>query len=205
MSVRSLVRGFTLLELLVAMAIFAFMAAVMYTGTQLVIEERQVINARLDQLQSLQRTVRLLQTDLAQLYPRAVRDELGRGSVPALVTEGQEAVQFQLTRSGWRNPDMSANRGVLQRVQYRYDPEEETLYRDYWPVLDRLLSNEPREQALLEGVTSFEIEFLNGQDVWQTLWPPAGGTSNTLLPRAVRYRLELDAFGEITRLVEVAG
>ena len=202
---RSRSAGFTLLELLVSMAIFAFMAAVMYSGTQQVIEERQIISERLDELQDLQRTVRLLQTDFGQLYPRSVRDELGRGQVPALVTEQQEAVQVQLTRNGWRNPDLTNNRGTLQRVQYRYDPEARILYRDYWPVLDRLLSDEPREQELLRDLEDFAIEFLDAADVWQPSWPPAGGANLTILPRAVRYRLELKSYGEITRLVEVAG
>ena len=187
------------------MAIFSFMAAVMYSGTQLVIEERQVISEKLDELQALQRGVRILQTDFGQLYPRSVRDELGRGQVPALVTERQDTIAVQLTRTGWRNPDNSYARGALQRVQYRYDPEEKILYRDYWPVLDRLLSTEPREQELLRNLDAFEIEFLDAADVWQPSWPPVGGATNTLLPRAVRYRLELETYGEITRLVEVAG
>lgn len=198
-------RGFTLLELLVALAIFAFMAAVMYSGTQLVIEEREVVNERLTELQNMQRTVRLLQTDFTQLYPRAVRDELGRGAAPALATERQAEITVLLTRTGWRNPDNLNPRGNLQRVRYRYDPETATLYRDYWPVVDRVLASEPREEELLQGVTDFNVEFLDGSDNWQEGWPLPGATNNSVLPRAVRYRLELTTYGEITRLVEVAG
>jgi len=203
---RASTAGFTLLELLVALAIFGFLAAVMYAGTNLVIEERAIIAERLDELKAVQRSVRLLQTDLSQIAPRAVRDDLGRGRVPALITDRLGGLKVRFSRMGWRNPSPESKpRGNLQRVQYRYDADTNTLFRDYWPVMERTLATEAREQAVLQGVLAFDIEFLEG-DNWTEDWPSMGsGNSNTALPRAVRYRLELESYGVITRLVELAG
>jgi len=196
--------GFTLIELLVAMAIFVILAGAMYGGTQWVIAEREIVTERATELENLQRTVRRLQTDFAQAYPRSVRDELGRGQVAAIITSRTQGLELRLTRSGWRNPT-ARNRAHLQRVQYRYDDEAEILYRDTWPVLDRLLSDEPDEQILLQGVTDFDVEFLDDSDNWVQDWPAANSTGFTSMPRALRYRIETEAFGEIIRLVDVPG
>lgn len=196
--------GFTLLELLVSMAIFAILAVVMYSGVELVMDEREIVLERLGELEDLQRAVRHLQSDFSQLYPRQVRDVLGRSSVGALQTEDSGEFVLQLTRGGWRNP-ANAKRSHLQRVQYRYDEDARVLYREYWPVLDAVLGTEPASRALLEGVNEFEVEFLDAASNWQQEWPPADAENLTSLPRAVRYRLSLDSYGEITRIVEVPG
>lgn len=195
--------GFTLIELLVALAIFAFLAAAMYGGTQYIMLQREIMLLRQGELESLQRTVRYLQTDLTQIIPRDVRDELGRDRLPALFTDPGNDISLRLTRDGWRNP-AEFKRGTLQRVQYRYDEDDRILYRDYWPVIDRVLGMEAREQEILTGVEEFDIEFLDEEDEWQQSWPPPD-SKTTLLPAAVRFRFLLDSYGEVTRLVEMPG
>ncbi len=193
--------GFTLIELLVAMAIFSFLATAMFTGIRQIVLEREIILARTTELHQLQRTIRYLNTDFAQLHPRDVRDELGRGRMAALVSDPSQEFGLELSRDGWRNPAL-ALRGSLQRVQYKL--EDETLTRKYWPVMDRLLGAEARELELLKNVEKFDIAFLDEAQVWQPDWPPNNVQSGlTLLPIAVRYRLTLKDFGEIERLVEV--
>ena len=196
--------GFTLVELLIAMALFVLLAAAMYGGTQWIMVEREIVNQRTAELQSLQRTVRFLQADLSQAWPRSIRDELGRGQVPALLTERSRGIQLQLTRSGWRNP-AGNNRSNMQRVQYRYDPDEQILYRDTWPVLERVLGAEAREQLLLEQLSEFEIEFLDTEGNWTPDWPSQGAAGFSLMPRAVRYRLDTATYGLIERIVEIPG
>ncbi len=197
-------RGFTLIELLVAMALFVVLAAAMYTGTQWVMDERTIINERAGRLENLQRTVRFLHNDFSQAYPRSVRDELGRGQVPALVSGRGADLSITLTRSGWRNP-AGNNRGHLQRVQYRYNEDEQILYRDTWQVLDRVLGAEPRERVLLEDLREFEIEFLDAAGNWVQDWPEANSAGYTSMPRAVRYRLTTADFGDVARIVEIPG
>ncbi len=196
--------GFTLIELLVAMALFVLLAAAMYGGTQWIMQEREIVNQRTAELQSLQRTVRFLHADLSQAWPRSVRDELGRGRVAALLTERTNGIRLRFTRSGWRNPT-GKNRSHMQRVQYRYDIDEQILYRDTWPVLERVLGAEAREQVMLEQLSEFEIEFLDIEGNWLADWPAGDATGFTRLPRAVRYRLDTEAFGLIERIVEIPG
>jgi general secretion pathway protein J len=196
--------GFTLIELMVAIAIFSFLATAMYTGIRQIVAEREILQERNDALNQLQRAVRYLNTDFSQLTPRDVRDELGRDRAAALSSDPSQDFALQLSRDGWRNP-AQALRGSVQRVQYRL--EDEILIREHWPVMDHLLGAEAREIELLTNVEKFEIAYLDESLDWQIDWPPAAATaettSTTRLPKAIRYRLTLKDFGEIERLVEL--
>ena len=196
--------GFTLLELMVAIAIFSFLATAMYTGIRQIVAEREILQQRTTELNELQRAVRYLNTDFTQLHPRDVRDELGRDRVAALSSDPSQDFALLLTRDGWRNPALTA-RGSLQRVQYRL--EDEVLIREYWPVMDHMLGADVRQLELLKDVEKFEIAYLDKSLEWQKDWPPAANTGQTTpttsLPVAIRYRLTLKGFGEIERLVEI--
>lgn len=195
--------GFTLLELLVAMSIFAVISALALGGLNAVVGQQTLARAELAQLADLQRGFRLLTGDLAQIYPRYARDELGRSSELPLLADGRGDYLVRFTRGGWTNP-AELPRGTLQRVQYRLDDEK--LIREYWPVVDHPLGMEPRTEVLMEGVNEIEIAFLDEQAEWQLQWPPlrladSGGAPR---PRAVRLNLDLTEWGEIERLVEIS-
>lgn len=205
MITRSAVQGgFTLIELLAAMAIFSLLAVAMYGGVQWVVLEREIVMERQKELHDLQRSVSYLNDDFGQLQARDIRDELGRDAAPALWTEPGRDFIVELSHDGWRNP-AGAPRGTLQRVQYRL--EDNTLIREYWPVMDRVLGMEGRIQELLDGVEDFEIEYMDVSGAWQQSWPPLNSAEPDpgILPRAIRYRLETLSFGEIVRLVEIPG
>jgi general secretion pathway protein J len=195
-------RGFTLIELLAAMAIFSLLAVAMYSGTQFVILEREIILERQQQLHVLQLAVSYLNDDFGQLQARDVRDELGRDQTPALWAQPGREFLVELSHDGWRNP-AGVPRGTLQRVQYRL--EENTLVREHWPVMDRVLGMEGRIQELIDGVDELKFEFLDAAGEWQPIWPAVNNAAGAgaRLPVAVRYRLETQSFGEIIRLVEI--
>jgi len=210
--------GFTMIELLAAMAIFSLLAVVMYGGVRWIVLQREVVMERQAQLRDLQRAVNLLNNDFGQLTMRPIRDELGRDFVPALLSGLAGEFVVELSHDGWRNP-VGAARGTLQRVQYRLEEPEisETgkkpatpqfiLVREYWPVMDRPLAMEGRTQNILRDVEKFTIEYLDINNEWREIWPPAvsvtPGTVPSELPRAIRYRIESAVFGPIERLVEV--
>lgn len=196
-------RGFTLIELLVSMAIFAVISALTLGGLNAVITQQELAREDMEDLVTLQRAVRTLTNDLGQLNPRFVRDSLGQGTEPPLVTDGAGEFTVRLTRAGWRNPALLP-RGTLQRVQYRID-DEDRLVRESWFALDSPLGTEPRAEILIEGVEEFRIEYLDGEDAWSEEWPPLRRLGDASLgnPRAARITLELVGWGEIQRLVEI--
>ncbi|MEC7804301.1 MAG: type II secretion system minor pseudopilin GspJ [Pseudomonadota bacterium] len=197
-------QGFTLLELLVAIAIFAIMAALGGISLEAVVTQQAIANENYRQLKSLQRSVQILCDDLYQLQPRGVRDVLGQNYELPLIADGRGLYLLRLSRAGWRNP-AGFSRGTLQRVQYRLN--DGALIREYWPVLDPVLAMEPIEEVLLENVALVKFEFLdieNAQPEWEPVWPPLRIDASDW-PKAVRFAIEIDGFGRIERLIEVPG
>lgn len=194
-------RGFTLMELLLALAIFALMSAMAYSGLTATLQARESINAALERNQAMQSAIFRIQVDLEQTAARSIRDEFG-DTQPPLLGSAENGITF--TRNGWRNP-LQERRSHLQRVGYRLD-EKNNLLRLHWRVLDRAQDSAPVEVELLPDVESLEWRFLNSDDEWTDRWPPSnlGGVANestdTSLPRAVELRLETRSLGEIRHL-----
>ena len=196
--------AFTLLEVLVSLAIFSILAALAYGALGQTLDSADMLNDRMDRLQALQRTMRLLSEDLQQLSPRPIRDELGDGLGPALDTGFDSGFALELTHGGWSNP-LVLPRSTLQRSAYRIEDDE--LIRYHWTVLDRTLANEPLSVTLLDGVESVLFRFLQANGEWTEQWPPLnrpGLLGARERPRAVEILLTLTDEGEIRRLLEVA-
>jgi general secretion pathway protein J len=196
--------GFTLLELLVAMAIFGIVATMALGGLNALLGQQEIARQQLQRLQQVQRAVRILTADFSQLNPRVVRDQLGSANDPPLLAECRAEGLVCLSRDGWRNPFWQQPRGTLQRVRYRI--EDDRIVREYWSAMDLTLSNEPRGEVLVDDVESFTIEYLDAQGQPQTVWPAQqSGAADSPLPRAVSFTIRLRDWGEIVRTVEVAG
>ena len=197
--------GFTLLELLVAMAIFAVVSTLALTGYTELQRQSEYTEQRLARLRAVQRAVQTICQDLAQLEPRPIREPLGDARIPALQAIDTLEYRLQLTRAGWSNTAGLA-RPTLQRVGYRLD--QDALWRDHWPVLDRTLVVEPVKLQMLDGVRSLSFRFLTPNRDWVDRWPAresAGRRDERSRPAAIELIIELEDWGEIRRLVEVAG
>ena len=196
--------AFTLIEVLVALAIFGILAAFAYGALGQTLLSAEMLNARMDRLQAIQKSVRHLSQDFLQLAPRPVRLELGDSIGPALQTDLRSDFALQLTHGGWNNP-VALPRGTLQRAAYRLEGDE--LVRYYWTVLDRTLNNEPIAVTILDGVESILFRYLLASGDWIEQWPPPtapGPLGLRQRPRAVEIILTLQDKGEIRRIVEIA-
>lgn len=199
------VRGFTLLELLVAIAIFSLLSAMAYTGIKSMISSRDTVDDNMNRLSELQRTALSLGNDLRQASGRGIRDEYGDSRPPLMgPPEGSdiEGIRLELTRAGYPNP-LGATRSHLQRVAYTL--EENTLYRLTWSVLDRAPDSLPHRARLLGAINTLSLRFLDSDNNWHDQWPPFQSQGAAPLPKAVEVTLELDDWGDITRLYSLAG
>ncbi|NNF96383.1 MAG: type II secretion system minor pseudopilin GspJ [Halobacteria archaeon] len=198
--------GFTLLELLVALAIFALLSVMAYAGLSTVLNANQILDTNMQRLSEVQRSVTLLSRDIRQTINRAIRDTYGDTKQPligatAFDTLGTPVVE--LTRTGYANP-LGTKRSFLQRVAYRV--EEETLYRDSWRVLDQAQDSEADALAICHDVESLALRYLDQEDAWHEQWPPSDPEfQGAVLPKAVEVSLELTDWGKIVRLLPLAG
>ncbi len=195
-------RGFTLLEVLVAITITAVIGIGVWQVLNGVILSRDRIDELAEDFDGLQRAMLLLERDLTQIVNRPARDIYGDFK-PALTTR-EDDFALMLTRQGWRNP-LGIRRSSLQRVGWEYTGTE--LRRRYWPNLDQGQEDNSRDLLLLERVTGFDLRFLNQQYTWQPEWPPddvmaaltPGSRPDTDFPLAIEVTLEHERFGELVR------
>ncbi|MCU0806914.1 MAG: type II secretion system minor pseudopilin GspJ [Candidatus Contendobacter sp.] len=110
-------RGFTLLELLVALAVFSIMAVAAYGGLRNVLYTRAAVEEQNRRLAAVQLAVYRLEQDIEQAVPRGIRDEYGEPQ-GALLGGALADDRLTLTRTGWDNP-LGQPRANLQRVAYR--------------------------------------------------------------------------------------
>lgn len=187
--------GFTLIEMLVALAVFAVIGLMSNQLLMQIINMSELTEVRGGRFVETQRAVEIIRRDVQQLAHRGVRDELG-DSQPGF--EINEYGLLQFTRRGWANP-LGHNRSGLQRVAYA--SVEGSLFRLYWPVLDRGPDSLPIRQLLLNDVTDLEILAVDADGVEHRYWPPAGDASaQEHRLAAVVVRMTLPPYGDVERL-----
>lgn len=169
--------GFTLVELLVALLIFAMLAGAGVALLRFSVDAQAAAKDRLDAIGGLRRIDSLLAADMAQAVPRATRDAAGTVT-PSFVGTPEG---FSFVRGGWDNLDESA-RASLQRVEYRVSPGR--LGRRQWPMLD---GTAPESEAtLVDRVARVGLRY-RGRDGWRDRWDPV---RLDVLPRAVELTVQ---------------
>ncbi|EED33806.1 general secretion pathway protein J [gamma proteobacterium NOR5-3] len=207
-------RGFTLVEVLIALAVSAFVAAASYSGISSTLTGAEQLRSASERTRELNRALSLLNRDIRQFSNRAVRDEFG-ALQPALSGGPLAFYPLSLTRDGWTN-SLQQPRSELQRVFYYL--EDDALWRAYYTVLDRSVDAEPQRMELLSGVNALELRFLDTLDnlevdgdlvldtrSWPRNWVAEPGAGSSLLPPpvALELRLELSDFGELRKVYEL--
>lgn len=197
--------GFTLLELLVAVSIFAIMSVMIFGGMSEVINVRTSTDKYTSRLTQLQITFMHFSRDARQLSNRSIRGEYG-DELSALKSSDIGQYKVELTRAGYPNP-ASFDRSELQRVAYGV--EENKLYRYRWNVLDRAEDSIPSKTLMLDDILNMNVRFLksdneegsSSNDNWVTAWPPQiDGQESKDLPKVIEVTFELEDWGRFTRL-----
>lgn len=191
-------QGFTLVEMLVALLIFALLSAAGVAVLRLAIDNREVVRARTDRLAEFQRARSILKADLVQVAARRTRGVEGRTDPNVFLGEPGEGAGpvLRFVRRGAANPDGLA-RSSLQTVEYRL--REGRLERAVRRATDGAALGEA--QAVLTGVREARFAYLTRGN-----WAPAfRGSGETAAPQAVRLELELDGVGRVDQLFVASG
>lgn len=194
-------QGFTLLELIIAIVVFAVMSTIAFSGLTAINNSRYASETHMERLAAVQKTMLILQSDLEQMRARPIRDAFG-DSQAALQVHGQfEEIRFELTRGGSIIP--GPGRSPLLRVGYGLSDDK--LYRYQWTVLDRAQDSLPIKTLILRDVEELNLKFLSAKGESGDIWPPeeqgiAANNSLALLPAGVEVELQLSDWGNIRRV-----
>ena len=182
-------QGFTLLEILIALAIFAIMSMMAYAGLAAILDARASTVPRAQQLAELQTTLYLLNEDLSQVINRSIRDELGTSEPAFSVGRGNEILVFTRTVPSW-----STNAGENSLLRVSYSLEQDVLYRQVWSLPDRTQQTEYRRRKLMTAKSVLLKQYNSSSQTWE---PFTGGGG---VPTALDISFNLDGLGTIHRL-----
>ncbi|MFT6086931.1 MAG: general secretion pathway protein J [Glaciecola sp.] len=194
--------GFTLIEILVAMAIFALIAVGSVTMLTAVSAQNDLSDERMQDLQTMQRAMLIIERDFLQMVPRKTRIEGEVSDILVFAGEFEfesESAGIGFVRSGWHNPQLTLRRSTLQSVAYRTKNKE--LQRLYSTYVDNVIGFEPKVRVLLEGIESVSFEYLDKFDKKTFEWIDAKPVEQ--LPIAVAIIIKSEVYGEIRREFKV--
>ncbi|ROQ18910.1 type II secretion system minor pseudopilin GspJ [Gallaecimonas pentaromativorans] len=187
-------RGFTLIEMMVAMAIFALIGVAAYSVfNQVSLADRSSQEAS-KRLAEVQQAMLTIERDMTQLSSRQVRFPNGDKQSEVLAGKhfflDSEDDGILFTRRGWQNPSAMLPRSEIQLAAYRLEKGE--LIKQYYFYPDPEVGVEPQRQVLLTGVEELKIRYYDGEN-WQDNWAASE------LPQAIAITLKLKDYGEIVR------
>lgn len=179
-------KGFTLVELLVAIAIFAVLSALgwkVFDYLAKVKDRNAMHEANLEQLQeSYQQILR----DTMQAVPLTAN--IKGQQQPALVLQNG---RFNFSKTGVTDP-LQQGISPHERVEYQYRADEKKLYRLKYRNLHQAGNDQPESSVMLDEVEAFEIVVLNPNEL--SSWPESSvdwqqTEQLRLLPKGIKINL----------------
>ncbi|AUX89249.1 type II secretion system minor pseudopilin GspJ [Acinetobacter sp. ACNIH1] len=179
-------KGFTLVELLVAIAIFAVLSALGWKVFDYIIQTKDRNAVHEQRLSQLQDTYQQILRDTVQAVPLTAN--INGDIQPALVLQNE---RFNFSKTGVTDP---LEEGVSpdERVEYQYRADEQKLYRLKYRNLNQTGRDQPESSVLLSEVEQFQIVVLNPNEMTQ--WPDSSLDLNQIeqkqrLPKGIKINL----------------
>ncbi len=187
--------GFTLLEILVALTIFAILAGMTSYVVYNAFETRKRIVQQGNELNTIVLAIALLNQDTKNSVARTIFGDHMQ-TIPALIGQ-PELLEF--TRDGIL-PDGSANASSsLLRVAYQC--QDHQLNRRYWDRIDSPHRYVHHDQILLTGLTKCRIAYINAHKQRVVEWQ----NDSSAMPVAIELAVAWPNQREMRLLFALAG
>ena len=181
--------GFTLVELLVAIAIFAVLSALGWKVFDYLIKIKERNTQHEQRLGQLQEAYQQVLRDTVQIVP-ITANVTGQVQPAVMLQNGQ----LTFSKTGVTDPLMQ---GIPpeERVEYIYKADEKKLYRYKYKNLNQAGNDQPETSVLLDSVDQFQIMLLNPNEMAQ--WPEVALSENDvtqtkILPRGLKINLTVN-------------
>lgn len=184
-------RGFTLIEVLVALSIFAILASITSTAMMHAFNTKERLAQQSNQLHTLERAILLFKQDVQQILIRAIlTDEFH--SFPPFIGQPH---YIEWTRGGVVNPMGTDQGNTLQRVAFLCKNGQ--LYRRHWQVLDGPHRKQYHDQLLLDHLTHCQFQFVTQNKQMLPVF------REETLPQAIQITLEFTNWGKMSLLLVI--
>ncbi len=185
-------RGFTLIEVMSALLVLSLLALMSYRGLGAVLDAREHVKHETDKWRQVAAFFARFERDVELAAPRPVRTN--DGIAPAWLGAPAAAAEASLEFSRFASTE-----GVdtARRIGYRLNDRNE-IELWLWPGLDIAPDALPARYAVLAGVKTFELQYLDPSLAWVDIWPTS--PTDLPIPRAVRLRVVLASDEEIVRI-----
>lgn len=180
--------GFTLVELLVAIAIFAVLSAMGWKVFDYLIKVKDRNAMHEENLGQLQEAFLQMQRDALQIVPLTAN--ISERIEPALVLNNQN---LSFSKAGVTDP-LKQGLSPYERIEYQYNQQDKKIYRLKYTNLSVNRSAQPLSSVLLADVEQFQIQVLNPNELSQ--WPETAiavddKTTGQLLPKGFKVKFML--------------
>lgn len=175
--------GFTLVELLVAIAIFAVLSALGWKVFDYLIKVKDRNAMHEENLGQLQGAYQQIQRDTLQIVPVSARN--GDEIEPALSLDNQK---LAFSKSGVSDP-LKQGLSPYERVEYVYNGQDKKIYRLKYSNLNRIRSDQPLSSVLLSDVDQYQIQILNPNETDR--WPDGDIKDERQLPRGILMKVTI--------------
>ncbi|KTD04879.1 type II secretory pathway protein LspJ [Legionella geestiana] len=193
--------GFTLLEILIALTVFAILATITSSLLFNAFSSRERVERQANRLLTLQMASTLVGRDIQQIAERTIRGN-EMHTFPALIGRNR---YLEFTREGLPNPEFAELRSTLQRVALVC--ENDRLIRRTWPVLDTPKREVFEDRILIDGLSACIFSYLDKSRQFLPEWRAnlGGGNGNTggTLPLGIKLKLTLSDWGELELLFSI--
>lgn len=195
--------GFTLLEMVIAIGIFAVIGAGSYATLSSTIETHRELTRRNGALGELQTTLAALERDIRFLAPRPVQDGFGDPEAALVMRPDDPLSQGELLRFTAYTPSIDPGAGwtVPRRIAWRF--EDGDLVRVAWRVLDRDQDSDEQRHVLATGLIDAAVSVVD--------WSPESGirvrsewNNGAELPSAIEITLTTGDGRQYRRVFEIA-
>jgi general secretion pathway protein J len=172
--------GFTLIEIMIALIIFAIIASITARSIQNTLITRESLTKNSAQIAKWQLAITLLEKDFNQIVDRPIRTEKMRLKASLFGTSNY--VEF--TRQGVYAVNNNEHSSNLQRAAWLC--ENGSLIRRHWQVLDPINSKLYTDQKFLDNLQMCKFAYITPQHTIASKW---NTDTNSHMPLAIQITL----------------
>ncbi len=191
-------KGFTLVELLVALTIFAVLSALSYRSLSSLLQTRERITQETTRWREVMLFFNRVDSDLRQHVNRPVM--IGQGEKPAFlgkISDLPDDALLSFSRFG--NPHQNGALMDTQRISYRLKAGHIEML--IWPALDIEEDTKPAAYTILSGVKTMTIRYMHNKTLtWVNSWPTKEKQA-AVFPKAIDISVTLATGENLNRIV----